>query len=737
MKRERTKVCIVLLCIMAVFALVVPAGAQESGGAEPVATEEVTLEPVTVESRREVLADRDSEIVEVDDNAKPVVSTVPEVLDKTPGVSIQNRGILTPKSSQVRLRGLDETRTLILLDGRPLNGAGVYGGFFVDWSALSLLPYERIDVGRGAFSARYGNTLGGTIDLVPAIPAEDWDIQAFSGYKRFDTFASGGYASGRYGPFGAALSLGANSTDGHLRNSEVERYDFGGDFYYFFGGDGQLKASVTHTKGDYNMPVENFDDLSYYDPDYPESSGSRLIGPGIQFPGNDRHGDNSFYTKYRTQLDLAFRKRLAGVDTEAKLYYHNEERDDVITSVALEETVLERESTPDRSWGWLMNLGRTLGRHDIGLGAEGNYLGYGKVENTFLLPDYWQKTPMDGDDEWDATRRHGVYVDDTWSLLDNLDMYAGLRYENYHGNRKADRVKGYNDSGKPQGFEEIVIEYDDEAWLPKVGAVYRPADWLAVHGRFARATRMPDNPAFYWYYGGYRPEVDPRFDVVRKDLSMEDALQYETGLTFTPSPRFEFGVKYYYYDVDDYIRWIFGYAPSRVVYNIDKVTFEGIELDGKAKLWKDLYAFANFTYQTTEKTGDVLDASNDLSDELSELPPYQFNWGLQYEREDGALGKFTCRWTGPRETPVLESSTDPRAGGSNAPDGTPIGSLTRLETLDSFVTFDMLLKYPVWKKGVEGYLSFGVENIGDVKYVEEYDFPAPGRIFSVGAEVKF
>jgi len=248
MKRERTKVCIVLLCIMAVFALVVPAGAQESGGAEPVATEEVTLEPVTVESRREVLADRDSEIVEVDDNAKPVVSTVPEVLDKTPGVSIQNRGILTPKSSQVRLRGLDETRTLILLDGRPLNGAGVYGGFFVDWSALSLLPYERIDVGRGAFSARYGNTLGGTIDLVPAIPAEDWDIQAFSGYKRFDTFGAGGYASGRYGPFGTTLSLGANSTDGHPRNSEVERYDFGGSFYYFFGGDGELKASVTYTK---------------------------------------------------------------------------------------------------------------------------------------------------------------------------------------------------------------------------------------------------------------------------------------------------------------------------------------------------------------------------------------------------------------------------------------------------------------------------------------------------------
>jgi len=152
MKGAMMKICTGMLWGVVMLAASVPAGAQGGGETRTVATEEVKLEPITVEAKRKVLAERDSEIVEVEDNAKPVVSTVPEVLDKTPGASIQNRGILTPKSSQVRLRGFDETRTLILLDGRPLNGTGIRGGYFVDWSAISLLPYKSIDVGRGAFS---------------------------------------------------------------------------------------------------------------------------------------------------------------------------------------------------------------------------------------------------------------------------------------------------------------------------------------------------------------------------------------------------------------------------------------------------------------------------------------------------------------------------------------------------------------------------------------------------------
>lgn len=93
----------------------------------------------------------------------------------------------------------------------------------------------------------------------------------------------------------------------------------------------------------------------------------------------------------------------------------------------------------------------------------------------------------------------------------------------------------------------------------------------------ARATRFPDNPAFYWYYGGYRPEVDAATTVVRPDLTYEDAVQFEAGFAYTAPCGVQVAVNAYQYDVDDYIRWIFGYMPSRVVYNIDEVRFQGLE----------------------------------------------------------------------------------------------------------------------------------------------------------------
>ena len=93
------------------------------------------------------------------------------------------------------------------------------------------------------------------------------------------------------------------------------------------------------------------------------------------------------------------------------------------------------------------------------------------------------------------------------------------------------------------------------------------------------------------------------------------------------------------------------------------------------------------------------------------------------------MAKFTCRWIGDTETPLLNDE--------NAADGTPLGSLVTLEEEESFVTFDFLAKYPVWKKGVKGYLTFGIENLSDANYAEEYDYPAPGRSFSVGVELKY
>lgn len=693
----------------------------------------VKIESIKVTAEGDAAAEQNVTRVDLVADQKPVAATVPDVLDKETGLDVQRRGALTPKSSQVRIRGLDERRSLILLDGRPLNGTGVMGGQFVDWSTLAVENWQEVEIGKGAFSAKYGNTLGGTINLVPVVPPERWTVSLEGGMKRYDTYSTNASASGWTGPVGVRVGAGYLETDGNLRNSQADRSHFAGDFYWFWGGDGEVRLSARYAEGDFFMPVENDKDLADYDSHYPESAGD-IVGPSIFFPFGDTHGDGSYYHKERTELDLSVMKTLAGFDTEWKLYFNNEDRTDHIYSYDQRIKVLEREAVPDRSWGWVARFAKPWGSHQIGFGADANYQGSGGMENTFVLEDYFTRAPSDESDEWDATRYHGVYVDDTWQAMEWLTLYAGLRYENYFGDQSMDQVTAYNAAGKPVGYETVTARFDEETLLPKFGFTLGPLKNVTLFGHVARATRFPDNPAFYWYYGGYRPEVDPNSDVVRKPLTYEDAVQMEGGVRFTGLPRMSIAVTYYHYRVDDYIRWIFGYAPSRVVYNVDHVILQGVEMEWKGRIWGPISAFGNVTWQTTKTQGDVLDASNDLINGLSELPEWKMNLGINGQWDNGVLAKATLRWVGDRQVPYLG---DPNVRGTSFSDGAPVGSDVTLQKMDAFAVVDLLLRVPVVKAKWEGFLTVGVENLFDETYEEDLNFPAPGRTFFAALEFTF
>lgn len=693
----------------------------------------ITVEAEPIKEVLQVTPEGNTQVISIEDNEAPVVSTIPDVLDKTQGIDVQRRSILTPKSSQVRLRGMDESRYNVMLDGRLLNGTGVYGGFYVDWSTLPLLAWEDVDVSKGAFSAKYGNTLGGTINLVPKRPGEELEVSVSGGYKRYNTFGTGNYAAMRYGNAGGVITAGFDSTDGNLKNSEAMRQNYSGTLYYHPWGDGELRAAFRYVDGDFNLPVKNWKGTPGYDPDYPESSGSLLIGPGIVFLAGDAYGDGSYYTEQRYETELAYRRTLLGFKTEALVYYNHVDRKDMLTSRDLNTKVLERKSSPDNSWGWSTGFSRNLGSNLLGFGGRGVYLGSGDLRNTYVKEGYFKSFLSESSAENDASKWHGFYVDDTWRPFEQLELYGGARIDNFTADTSIDAVTAYN-NGKPAGYETIHAKFSAITPLPKFGVVYRPVEPLALFGRVARATRFPTTPEFYWYYGGYRPEADPASDIVRKELTNEDAVEFETGLSYQFMSDATVWLTYYNYQVDNYIRTIFGYAPSRIVYNLDGVRFHGVELAADGGIWGNFFAFANFTLQKTHKDGDVFDGSNKLSDSLSELPEYKANCGLKYQRQDGALASIAYRYVGARDVPIMDDA--------NMAAGVPVGRPVALKHLGAFATVDLLFRYPVFQYALgdqqsTALLSAGVENLLDKKYVEEYYFPAPGRSCSVSLQFKF
>lgn len=430
---------------------------------------------------------------------------------------------------------------------------------------------------------------------------------------------------------------------------------------------------------------------------------------------------------------MAYKQTLLGFNSDASVYYNYVDRKDVFTSEKLNKKVLERKSSPDNSWGWTARFSRALGTNLLGFGGQGVYLGSGDLRITYVKPGYFRSYLSESPAKDDASKWHGFYVDDTLNFFNQLELYGGLRIDVFSADSSIDAVTLYQ-NGRPVGYETINAKFNATTPLPNFGVVYRPVEPLSIYGRVSRATRFPTTPEFYWYYGGYRPEVNPASDVNRKDLTYEDAIEIETGLSYQFLGDITLWLTYYNYQVDDYIRTIFGYAPSRIVYNIDGVQFHGVELAADGRIWGDVFAFANFTYQKTEKDGDVLDGSNKLSDSLSELPEFMANWGVKYQREDGALAEIAFRYVGPTDVLILNDI--------NSAGGAPAESPVELQHLGGFATVDLLFRYPVIKYEVEenrvvGLLSAGIQNLFDKSYVEEYYFPAPGRSCNISLELKF
>ena len=654
----------------------------------------VKLERIVVTSPR---TDEELKVeIPVVDSTYQVGATVVDVLDTMSGIDISRTSLGTPQGSMVKIRGLGEDRYIVNLDGRPLTGAGVYGGYYVDWSMLSLQDVEKIEVIKGGYLAEYGNTLGGVINVVPKEPTEKLDLRIAAGVKEYDTYDVQALISKRTGPFGIVVGGGYQESDGYLRNNYMERNDISASLSYYLPEEGKIKISVRYNEGEYGMIVENKKDLANYDSSYPESAGGNLIGPGFGWKFGTL-GNGSYYKKKRYEWDVVLEKNLFGIDWEARYYLNDEDRTDYVYEETSGVLAMKRDAPPDYSWGWSFKGGKVVSNHAFKAGVEGNYLGYGGITYKHVDKTYLGGWFEDSDDKHELSKVNSAFIQDRWSMLSNLDIYLGLRVDDYKGDDNDDC--------------EVV---EDTPISPKFGIFYSPMSDLETFVTVARAVNFPTLPKYYWYYGGYDPETD---GINRKALTFEDSMQYEIGGTYKGIRDTSISAKVYHYDIDDYLRWIFGYPSSRVVYNIDNVKLTGFELDVEAKLINDVYAFANYTYQITDKEGDILDESN-ISDEISELPEHKFNVGIQYKRDDGALARLTLKWVDSREYPI------------DASDET-----AKTEKMDSYSLLNCIIKYPVIKD--HGYLYAGCENILDEEYEESYEYPMPDRMFYGGIEVRF
>ena len=180
--------------------------------------------------------------------------TLSDVLSGVPGTVVT---VGHKNSSEIMIRGFDSRDTLVMVDGRPVNGP-YYGKS--DLSTIGLSSIANIRIVKGASSVRFGpNAMGGAVNIVTdddnGSPVE-LHMSAGSGNDIRADFTH----RGRINTVGYIVHVGRRSTDGFplssdfegtsledgdsRDNSDYERTDISGKLLFGDHGDPTWKLKV-------------------------------------------------------------------------------------------------------------------------------------------------------------------------------------------------------------------------------------------------------------------------------------------------------------------------------------------------------------------------------------------------------------------------------------------------------------------------------------------------------------
>jgi vitamin B12 transporter len=137
-------------------------------------------------------------------------TSVADLLSTTPGITATRAGG-PGQTTAVRIRGAEDSQTLVLIDGVRVNDPASPGGAF-DFGNLLTGNIDRIEVLRGPNSVPWGSqAIGGVVNIVTA-PVNGANLRAEYGYRNSKQVV--GQAGGSFGIVTASLGGGYFDDDG-------------------------------------------------------------------------------------------------------------------------------------------------------------------------------------------------------------------------------------------------------------------------------------------------------------------------------------------------------------------------------------------------------------------------------------------------------------------------------------------------------------------------------------------
>ncbi len=635
-------------------------------------------------------------------------TTLDKALERQPGIDvqrIQEVGTAIDDDS-IKIRGLGSRRIRVTKDGRLLNTSGVAGGYFIDWTMIPLTNVDRVEVVKGVGDPRYGNVLGGIINLVPKrLPQEAPITEVQISGASYSTASFNLHHAYKPGPLEYALSAGYARSDGYLKNGELNFGNVDVHLGYEFPSAGRLSADIIYSqlkKGfvvanrlsndpdnpDYNKPL---------DPDFPASDGEYMYGGMGAYPEPE-----SWWEKKKWAFDFGYEQALKDFGLLNIRYWINHGNRESFNTRVSRDRIFHKTFYDDRSQGFSASYQHFLPGQNVSVGLDYAHL---KDDGDTNFSDDFRSPFRNG--YYVAAKTLDFYLMDEIRLLDeSLTLVPGIRYLSYKG------ISG------PSGRFELIPDIEMDGWAPSVKLVYSYDQGSVVYVSLARALRMPTPPEHYWHYD---PD-DAGVNTSQLPFNEEDGLMIQAGWRTVLPTRTRVEISPYYYQINDYIQFD---LINFVSYNIDQAKIYGFEFEVAQQFSGGWSSFLNYTYQKSSTTDDpfvslfVNPLDRDF-DQIPGLPEHKFNLGIQYKARNQASLAFFVQAVSSQKV-IYNNNILWNAD-------------LRVHTQEGYTRLDIEGRYPV-----AGSFELGVfiRNLLDEDYQERFGFPAAGRNIGLSLRTKF
>jgi iron complex outermembrane receptor protein len=641
------------------------------------------------------------------------VQNIPALIDYSPGVTMNNTfGIFSSKAI-VTLHGLpanDQSRTLVLLDGIPLNKSDEGS---VNWNMINKNNIQSIKVMKGPGPAKYGSgAMGGVIEITSKRPAKIIEGEIQAEYGTYNTIGTNIGLSGALNDTSSGhvlywgISGFGRESDGYI--TELDQFKTFADTIlvptYLKELNGNVKLGYTFNR---NQKAEI--QFNYYDD---------IRGNGVKVFEN-----LGAYSTHRTYSGIAKYSGKCGIikwnanffdlhenyirqyeymkEGEYKLYCANSIRQDMGGNIE-------------------MTTNRFL-RHELTTGI--NY----KIGSVNGTDTYYTSTDI----IYNKGKMHtiAVFLQDGMKFMkDRLQINAGIRYDfaMFYDGLFAIDYPSYSIEFY-ENFENRTIP--SKQWIafcPRLSAQYKFTETDRTYLSIARGFRAPildDMTRTGKRKGGFsraNPDLKPEL-ITTYEIGGDKALI--NSLTASVSVFYSLGQDFMYYvSTGDTVNMGYKLSPILKKQNISKVEIYGSEVEFKYNFNEVTSIFANYSYThaqimeyrlADEKTDSCLTGKY-----LTDVPNHKIGTGITWMNKivnTSVLFKYVGK-TWINDLNVIDEE------------------YLKTDRFPDYTTLNIRFERPIVKKLIT---SLSIENIFNTIFVNNDAQRNPGRLINGSLKLTF